>query len=397
MSETINVQGGKRIVVPIRFTRAVTGMTKKDAPDVDDRGFVMGKRPWRWNKSEARSAQVGIMVGDEVRVKLLREDLSQNAKLYIVSDNPAACKVTDPPKGEKLDSHHDTFKIKGVSNKQKKNTRIQVHVGSADGPVIGELEPHVFARRRISVKPYLVRIDQKVGVTVSQGTEPLFSDEDIKKVIDEVRAIWRPCGVDFKILSTVKVNIVLRNKDTVTMPAGGSWAEEIKKVFDLQLKGKKRKTRKPYIHWYVINGFLDLSEPVATQRDTAGIGFNLDFAKRLNTCPGIITRQSGIDFRTNTLLISHEIGHFFKLDHPHLKHADDPAKDSYSRRQLMYPILGLNAAHASPGLTNLPRLNDHGYGSQLMGTLILIKNLKKHNTDNETATVINTIQKKKWY
>src|SRR5258705_5175680 len=80
----------KQIIVPVRFDRAVRGAPVLDAPDVDDRGFVL-KTPDGLNKTDARGAMFGITVGDTVRVKVVREDLDATAPLFVTvapSSNP---------------------------------------------------------------------------------------------------------------------------------------------------------------------------------------------------------------------------------------------------------------------------------------------------------------------
>ena len=69
-----------RIVVPLRFARAVSGQAVADAPDVDDRGYHMGTRPSAWGTTTIRGSMFGVMVGNTARVKLVREDIEEYRK-----------------------------------------------------------------------------------------------------------------------------------------------------------------------------------------------------------------------------------------------------------------------------------------------------------------------------
>src|SRR3954470_18330598 len=94
-----------QIIVPVRFDRAVRGAPALDAPDVDDRGFVL-KTPNGLNKTDARGAMFGITVGDTVRVKVVREDLDTTAPLFVTaatSSNPQV-EITGPSAGGPLPS-----------------------------------------------------------------------------------------------------------------------------------------------------------------------------------------------------------------------------------------------------------------------------------------------------
>src|SRR5438045_3181987 len=60
---SINALDEWRIVVPLRFTRAVHGQSIADAPDVDDRGYHMRTRPGVWGTTTTRGPMFGVTVG----------------------------------------------------------------------------------------------------------------------------------------------------------------------------------------------------------------------------------------------------------------------------------------------------------------------------------------------
>ena len=69
MAVNVRVRHDRQIICPLRFNRAVTGAPIVDAPEVDDRAFVMGPRPPTWGQTKIRGSMVGITEGDTVRVK----------------------------------------------------------------------------------------------------------------------------------------------------------------------------------------------------------------------------------------------------------------------------------------------------------------------------------------
>src|SRR5688572_21185912 len=157
MPVQLRVRKRKQVITPIRFTRAVTGPPVLDAPDIDDRGFQMGTRPETWGASNARGAMVGVTVDDVIRVKLLREDIDASCPLFIRSTDKKIVEVVDPPGGG-LARADGVFKIQGLLDTVRHPVAIEVRLGGERGPVIGELEPHVFTLRSLPVIAHLLEI-----------------------------------------------------------------------------------------------------------------------------------------------------------------------------------------------------------------------------------------------
>src|SRR4029453_14107754 len=126
------------IIVPIRFARAVTGPPVIDAPDVDDRGFAMGKRPGAWVSTNARGAMVTMTEGDTVRIKVVREDIDGTAPLFVTSSDTSIVTVSAQIGPD------DVFSITGVVDAIRRDVKIQVRLGSAAAPPPGGGAPHNF-------------------------------------------------------------------------------------------------------------------------------------------------------------------------------------------------------------------------------------------------------------
>lgn len=409
MAEVINLFRRRKIVVPVRFERATNGLSEFDKPDPDNRGNAMGERPARWNSTDARGTQVGIMVGQEVDIKLVREDISNNARLYVTSTQTGVCEVVTPAADHRL-ANDGIIRLRGVSSNYSVETKIQIHLGAADGPVIAELEPHLFTARRLPIRPHRVRIDSQTGTTVTTGNIP--NNTNINNILARIRKIWRPMGIDFSIQSTVNDTIRLSHVNQVTDPDNDNWGE-VTRILGIQRARRQAATgtapaanwKDRCINWYIIHVFSDAG--------TVGLGIRRELADRLTTSlgspvdPGVLTVDEGVmdnqEQERVARTLAHEIGHFLGLEHCHNQHADNPAKDTYSRRSLMYPLSWLEVAHATPNLTNQPRYNDIGYGTHnaadngIRGCFLSMKDFSDHDTDGECRICLNNIQRRRWY
>src|SRR4051794_30396602 len=63
-------------IVPVRFARAVRGLALADAPDIDDHGYTTCPG------GPARGPSVGLRPGRTIRVKVVRDRISDAAALF---------------------------------------------------------------------------------------------------------------------------------------------------------------------------------------------------------------------------------------------------------------------------------------------------------------------------
>jgi hypothetical protein len=379
-----------QIIVPIRFSRAITGFSERGSPEVDDRGCVMGTRPSSWSTTDVRGPMVGLMVNSEAQIKVVREDIDDAAPLYITCTEPTVLQLVEPSTGGPLP---DTgiFKIRGMSTRGAPG-KVQARLGSTTGPILGELEPHVLGPLRIPIQPHRVRCDTAAG----NGTRPNIP---IERILRRVRAIWWPCGIhivyDAATRPIIDDNITLGTLDQVRDPDADAWAEVIR-VLRLQRTrlGLAAGTNDRAINWYIIPGFSDA--------DTVGLGVSRRTANAVGSDTGVFTTANGVagnerEIERVARTLAHEIGHFLNLQHVQNRHADNPVSDTYGRRQLMFPISWLPPAVASPGLLDTPRTNNVGYGNEARGCLITMKNLAHHSSDGECATAMRTYGLGTWF
>lgn len=396
MAVRVRVRDNKQVIVPIRFTRAVTGAAVADAPDVDDRGFTMGTRPggWgaAWSNVDTRGAMVGITKGDTVRIRVLREDIDNDAVLYVTSTDTAVVEVVSPAGGGPIPAD-GIFRIRGVRDFKNRPVQVQVRLGAADGPVLGDLEPHIFRLRKVKIRAHLVTIN---GVSTNR------SKESLENLFEDVNKIWRPCGIQFVYNKNHTKREEIRRKP---LPPGGS---EYKRR-----NGTWRSLPNPLgpngnyatagtvttdlanNHWEEFSTLLQI-HPLST-------AINVYCVHDANEWIGLtydngIARPNGygevIRDNANTSTLAHELGHSLNID----GHSDQDAGgnnvrwDMWCRRCLMFSTSPLFWVRPADGVAldrngNPARAHrlDVGYGNNVKGALITVKNFAADPQDNQLA------------
>lgn len=386
----INIAEDKQVIVPLRFRRASDADAEREFPEIDDRGYEMGTRAGTWGQSTARGPMVGLTTGFTVTLRVVREDIDAAAPLFAKSTDTAVVKIMEPANGGPIPASGD-FKIKGVADFANRPVSVQLRLGALDGPVLGEIEPHIFTPRKIKLVVHNMRIDDATG----NGTRAALPIEDMAA---RVRAIWWPAGLDMDydpVARPDKSNdSTLAKKDEVKL-FGGGFGEVPGLLGQHSVLDDK-------IHLFVINAFTP--DPATPDLTTVGLGVTPDLATQLNCPPGIFVTakdvvgdNAEIELRSRT--IAHEIGHFLTLEHVHRKNATEAAGDTYSRRHLMYPLSNIVAEVTPRTLTSEHRFNNNGYGDQVRGWMLTLKNLDHHETDDEVAKArkrAQAVQGGKW-
>jgi hypothetical protein len=377
----INVNNARHVLVPVRFTRAELSMAEFDKPELDDRGYHMGTRPSGWGTTDARGPMLGLMqdATEASKLKVVREALDDTAELYVTSTNPAIVEITSPAGGGPL-AADGLFECKGLGG-EGDAPKIQCRLGSAEGPVLAEVEPHVLPRLRIAITPHEVRLDGAAG----NGTRASLTN--LAAILLRVRKVWRPCGVDFTINATVQDNITLPSNLTDRLDDAGGWTADHNALLRLQRTrlGLAAGTNDQSVNVYIIPRYKEPSTFVGygISRETATASGMTD------TGISVITNGvngNAVEEERTARTIAHEIGHFLRLKHVEEKNASDPVQYTYGRRQLMFPISRVPAG----------RVNDFGNGAGFRGHLITMKNLAHHSTDGEADRARRTIRSGNW-
>lgn len=365
MAVSVKVRHDRQIICPLRFGRAVTGAPAADAPDVDDRGFAMGNRAGTWGQSRARGAMVGITEGDTVKVKVLREDIDSTAPLFATSTDPACADVVDPPGGGPIPAD-GVFSIKGVKDFKNRAVSIQVRLGSAEGPVLGEIEPHIFQLRTLRVRIHLVSIN---GVATARN------QASVTALFDAVNAIWRPAGIAFNLdqfVITPVTGFAVAGQMTTNLSATPPTFNEFSRLINTNISSSR------------INIYC-----VPRSNEIRGLTFDHDAPR---PAPGVTPTSEGFGIvlvdAADANDFAHELGHYLDLD----DHMDDLGGnnfrfDIWAHRCLMYRFNPFgDVTQPRVGLPIEPAFrNDVGYGNQLRGALITVKNLP---ADGTAATAV---------
>ena len=375
-------------IVPVRFERAKDGDPDIVYPDIDDRGhnFKVPAVNGLAESVEIRGPVMGLTKKQEVKVNMIRECIDTSAKLYLTSSDDDAVSVTYPKKGKKISSSKKcTVKLKGgnFTGNTPKSARIEVRFGAADGPIIYELTVYVFNPLIVNIQPHVVTIHNSTG---AGGSAPKMK---VSKVMEQVKALWACCGIQFNVQKTKSfaVNLATANKLT--------WGE-VNSVNDT--------TANP-------DSFVaDTINVYIVQEIDGALGYGFSKAAHAGfgiTHPGVfLGMKSGNDDRTSDTYwcsndLAHELGHFFSLWHPtdgNTHWTNWRRNETWSMRFLMHNHNQTFRQNPPQGGANWPKFNDFGYGtsgqSAYRAGLISMKNVRSGagaGRDAQCSTVRNYV------
>lgn len=376
-------------IVPVRFTRyrgAIPAGTY--APDLDDRGYT----------APYRGPVVGVCRGDLTRISLVREQLEDNAPLFVSSEDTSRLMIINPaPNPGQLPNGHEVF-IDFRASSTDGDVRIRIHAQALDGPIVGELTVHISQLLTVPCAVHRTAIYTPPSTrTAANTTARTFAD--ITNLMNEVNRMWRPCGIEFNVdtqrNNTDLTNQVARNGINPTdgallCPVYGSG--ETNENFSRLMATNPVANR---LNIYFVREIRTAS----ADGSPFYIGFGSSFHR------GCVVSDSTEDLETQAHTLAHELGHILNLagiGHtvPEDAHADDDPQwnatvtrrrhDLWTRRRLMYYMVGLNVAdRTGRGGRYAFAGNDVGYGEGRPGHMITIKNLANDRTDNEYADARN--------
>ena len=357
-------------IVPVRFERAKKGTPDIVYPDIDDRGhnFKVPAVNGLAESSEVRGPVIGLMKKQNLKINMIRENIDHSAKLYLTSSDETIVNVIAPKKGKKLSSGKScTIKLKGsdFAGNTPKTAKIEVRFGAIDGPIIYELTTYVFNPLIVSLQPHVLTIHDSTG---RGGNAPRMN---VNKVMEQVKALWACCGVQFIVQKSksLSVSLAVANKLTFaevnnvnnTLVNANSWIAGTINVYIVQ----------------EIDGALGYGFSKAAH---AGFGINH---------PGVfLGMKSGTDDRSSDTYwcandLAHELGHFFSLWHP--TDGNDHwtnwrRNETWSMRFLMHNHNKTFRQKPPQGGVNWPTFNEFGYGSSgnsaYRAGLISMKNVR---------------------
>jgi len=381
-------------IMPVRFTRSPGAVPLGQyASDIDDRGYTGYHGP-----------VVGVCRGDTTRVRVVRELLDNNAPLYVTSEDTSKLTIISPVAGQPLANgqHVDiTFRVRNTDG----NVKVQVRAQAIDGPIVAELTVHVSQVMVIECATHRTAIydGTAVGAARSAANTTRRDWPNIRTLMREVNRMWRPAGISFDV-DTERDNTNLTNqvaRDGLN-PTNGIL------LCPVYGSGTTNENFNRLMNTNRVNDRINIYFVREIQAAHTGpgpapsyVGFGSSHHRGL-----VVSDSLRGDLESDAHTMSHELGHILRLaaighTDPHDSHSDDDPQwnstvarrrhDLWSRRRLMYYMVGLQAAERTgAGGRYAFDGTDVGYGAGRSGHMITIKSLNQDPTDNEYTDARNT-------
>ncbi len=370
----------------VDFARAKTGEPHRRFPDVDNAGYR--DEGFAGEHGAIMSAMVGQT---RVSVRFLRTEISTSAKLFAVSTNPAAVRITSPAAGTPLGaSRSQNIEFSAVAAGR---AAIEIRYNWEDGPVLGRLYVQAYARIQIPMLVHLLAVNpafNAAGIMTSGGQPNRFFSKNcanraqrvarLTEFINKANESWVPHGVVFAISGFVDTTWGL------TQIPSGTQSPSIAEMLTAGMNSPNRTAA-------AVNVFIvpRVAAPVT------GVGVSTDMARNMGLVapaapplpPAVQHFGSGLYLHSSSSAtpqtIEHEMGHYMSLcGLPNQGHSTGdlnvPAgthtrDDLVSRRRLMYPVVSL--INGAPSNWR----NNTGYGNLKAGSFIRYRRLPAAQDD----------------
>ena len=374
--------------VPIRFARAISGFSHRDAPDVDDHGFTSADR-----YCDARGPVVGICKGKTIRIRVVRDRLEPTSPLFVTSDDETISTIEHPTPGTALNPNDiaatdstperkgDCIYINGAStSRNTQATRVRVRYGASDGPVLAEIE--------VRVMPILVINVQAHSVSVNGGAQALGSIQPVRRLIRRVNHVYAQAGIYFRLrpnlMSERVTGFATANAITLTNTADSLNTE-------LQTVLNQNPARRD-LNAYFVPNYFDNVRPAGSQwNQTLGIAFSQiqananppNAASGFPGCQPGITMWFGPDMKQLAHTTAHEIGHCLTLEHYAMGNGASIRHDLWAHRCLMHNFVNLRTSST----TDVVGYGAYADGSRSAGQLIMTKRRRRIPQSDQVARV----------
>jgi len=420
-------------VVPVRFARVPdendptieTGVADANAPDLDDRGYFPTREGHGcFVMPVGLDTDIALAARHETRVRLIREDMENNGTLYVTCDKNERLDLTVPAPGDPLPNNKEMMiKLKA---KTRRACFLQIRFGAVNGPVIQWLRVVVNELIDLNVKGHAPVING-FAINDSNGIAVLAQSANntqaaIQGLFAAANAIYFPYGIRFVIDATVDVDplnfnfrgsVDFNGTETDDILQHKREANMINAYFVPQIIDSIPVAAGGVFLSYVAGGLSPL--PVAFGPGdpiNGGIaGYAMSAHHNLNDYGLVIADWSAIG-----QTIAHEMGHILNLvndigPEPKYIHVNTRRNevrfpgtgkmvrdDIISRRRLMWAFTNTNsrslrnfALQPPPANYNweniMPYRRDVGYGANLPGSMLAIKQFNHDRTDWEMGEV----------
>lgn len=395
--------------MPIRFTRYKGTVPEGTyAPDLDDRGFAKHSLPYG-TYAGGHYPIIGVCMGDIAFVNLIRENIDEKARLYVATRSEDFLKILEPSDGLLKSGQEIPIKFKALDKPGV--GRIDIHFENKDGPLIGSLEVLISSLLTANCATHIttVKVVNKSKVLEKKSER---NDEEIKKMMKIVNEIFRPIGVEF-VIHSFPTQIVIQESEIIKnfLKIDHTLLDGRVILFGEQNEPYLKKLREKNID-RMINIFFVNALQYAEKKNDEYVGGEEPSA--VSDCKRtiIFPDYKSIKLELQAATLAHELGHCLKLANvdSNRAHSDDSPinendyerrHDIWSRRRLMYYTayldpdvrIGRNGKYKigtyekKRGDKLVYRYDgtDVGYGPNVMGRMITIKDLPNDETDGEYA------------
>lgn len=353
-------------IVPVRFARAVGGFSDRDAPDLDDHGFVIPQ-----DFCTAHGAVVGIIQNRTIRVKVIRDRLEPTAQIFPTVDDTSVVSIEHPVAGTSLNASDvdgrqaDCIFLDGAATGSTvKETKVKLHFGAADGPVLAEMAVRVYPLLVIPVQAHAVSIN---------GVAPSTTLDDVKNMFNRINRIYAQSGVRFALVNNLMVENVpgFARNGTVTLT---NIADQ--QNTELQTVLRQRPARDSlnayfFGHYFdTVSGLQDQVLGIAFSRDDANANPPVA-ATGFPGCQAGITVRDSNDILESSHTAAHEIGHALRLQHYDNGQGDRTRNDIWAHRCLMHNFVNLiSTSGAAAVFKNSVARTQVGYGNYADGRIM---------------------------
>jgi hypothetical protein len=335
---------------------------------MDDRGSTI-----RAGHGQAAGPVVGLIgnvsgvANQTAKIKVMRDRMETTAPIFPTLDSSADVTLVFPPPGQPLnpadvpaaggspERKADTIHLEVASTGSgDPETKLKLHFGAVDGPVIAELGIVVYAPKTIFVQVHKVTINGPAHALTPAAAAPTMSDADIRTVFRRMDRIYTQAGIRVILRSTFLNETVngYTERGTVTLPNFNDHLNaELQNILN-------QNPDKNSMNAYIFNQFRDTTRAAPNDLLVLGIAFSRRQANAnppvgpfpaFPGCQAGFTLQASPDLFKAAHTAAHEIGHTLELEH--YGNRNPEKTEIWSSRNLMKNTVNMisNAAVTNVG------------------------------------------------
>lgn len=361
-------------IVPVRFARAVSGFAQTEAPDLDDHGFVLPS-----DFCTALGPVTGVFQTKKIRVKVIRDRLEATAAIFPKVDDESIAAIEHPAPGTALSASDvgehkaDCIYLTGAATGSTiQETKVKLHFGAIDGPVLAEMAVRVYPRITIRVQAHLVTIN---------GSAPTTTLANVQNIFRRVNRIYAQAGVRFSLASTAMNESVTGFARAGTVTLTGVADQQNTELQTVLRQNPVAGRLNAYFFGHYFDTVNTSGGPGGTLDQVLGIAFSRDDARAnppsgaFPGCQAGITMRDSGDIKEAAHTTAHEIGHALRLSHYGSTRRVE--RDIWAQRCLMHNFINLITSPPSSAARVQVGYGRYSDGRTMAGELLMTKKISK--------------------